>query len=78
LDEATSALDNQTEKKIQALLDEFTKDKTTLVIAHRLTTVMNADIIHVMKEGQIVESGTHEELLGHGQHYAELHKTLER
>ena len=77
LDEATSALDNQTEMKIQALLDEFTEDRTTLVIAHRLTTVMNADLIHVMKDGQIVESGTHAELLANGQHYAELHKTLE-
>jgi ABC-type multidrug transport system fused ATPase/permease subunit len=77
LDEATSALDNQTEMKIQALLDEFTEGRTTLVIAHRLTTVMNADLIHVMKDGQIVESGTHAELLANGQHYAELHKTLE-
>jgi ABC-type multidrug transport system fused ATPase/permease subunit len=77
LDEATSALDNRTEQKIQALLDDFTETKTTLVIAHRLTTVMNADLIHVMKEGQIVESGTHEELLAKGQHYAELHRTLE-
>ena len=77
LDEATSALDNQTEKQIQALLDDFAKEKTTLVIAHRLSTVMNADLIHVMKEGAIVESGTHEELLALGNHYAELHKTLE-
>jgi len=78
LDEATSALDNNTEQKIQALLDEFTKDKTTLVIAHRLTTVMNADVIHVMKNGAIVESGTHSELLALNGHYAELHTTLER
>ncbi|MEJ2044538.1 MAG: ABC transporter ATP-binding protein [Reinekea sp.] len=77
LDEATSALDNQTERKIQALLDNFAKDKTTLVIAHRLTTVMNADLIHVMKDGQIVESGTHKELLALNGHYAELHQTLE-
>ncbi|WP_196159895.1 ABC transporter ATP-binding protein [Reinekea sp. G2M2-21] len=78
LDEATSALDNNTEQKIQALLDAFTKDKTTLVIAHRLTTVMNADVIHVMKNGAIVESGTHNELLALNGHYAELHTTLER
>lgn len=78
LDEATSALDNQTEKQIQALLDDFSKDKTTLVIAHRLTTVMNADLIHVMQEGSIVESGTHQELLERGQVYAALHKTLEQ
>lgn len=78
LDEATSALDNQTEQKIQALLDDFTEDKTTLVIAHRLTTVMNADMIHVMKDGQVVESGTHEQLLAKGKHYSDLHKTLEK
>ena len=78
LDEATSALDNQTEQKIQTLLDEFTESKTTLVIAHRLTTVMNADLIHVMKHGKIVESGTHQELLALNGHYSELHTTLER
>lgn len=77
LDEATSALDNQTEKQIQQLLDDFAKEKTTLVIAHRLSTVMNADMIHVMKDGAIVESGTHEELLKLDNHYAQLHKTLE-
>ncbi|MDO7641868.1 MAG: ATP-binding cassette domain-containing protein, partial [Reinekea forsetii] len=76
LDEATAALDNQTEIQIQTLLDEFTRDKTTLVIAHRLTTVMNADLIHVMKDGQIVESGSHTELLAKGAHYSALHRTL--
>jgi len=76
LDEATAALDNQTETKIQTLLDQFTQDKTTLVIAHRLTTVMNADLIHVMKDGQIVESGSHTELLAKGAHYSALHRTL--
>ena len=78
VDEATPALDNQTEQKIQTLLDEFTESKTTLVIAHRLTTVMNADLIHVMKHGKIVESGTHQELLALNGHYSELHTTLER
>ena len=78
LDEATSALDNRTEKKIQSLLNEITAEKTTLVIAHRLTTVMNADLIHVMHEGQIVESGTHEELLAMNNHYKALHSTLEK
>lgn len=77
LDEATSALDNQTEQKIQALLDEFTQDKTTLVIAHRLTTVMNADVIHVMKDGEVIESGTHHSLLALDGEYSRLHKTLE-
>lgn len=77
LDEATSALDNRTEQKIQSLLDDFSSNKTTLVIAHRLTTVMNADIIHVMKEGRVVESGTHSELIAKGGEYAKLHATLE-
>jgi ABC-type transport system involved in Fe-S cluster assembly fused permease/ATPase subunit len=59
-------------------LNEITAEKTTLVIAHRLTTVMNADLIHVMHEGQIVESGTHEELLAMNNHYKALHSTLEK
>ncbi|TXR52048.1 ABC transporter ATP-binding protein [Reinekea thalattae] len=78
LDEATSALDNQTERKIQQLLDDVSKQKTTLVIAHRLTTVMNADLIHVMHEGQVVESGTHEELMALNGQYKKLHATLEQ
>lgn len=78
LDEATSALDNRTERKIQTLLDDIAKEKTTLVIAHRLTTVMNADLIHVMSEGKIVESGTHEDLLALNGHYKRLHQTLEQ
>ncbi|TCS43116.1 ABC transporter ATP-binding protein [Reinekea marinisedimentorum] len=78
LDEATSALDNQTEKRIQALLNEITANKTTLVIAHRLTTVMNSDLIHVMQDGRIVESGTHAELMALNGHYKALHATLEK
>jgi ATP-binding cassette subfamily B protein len=63
LDEATSALDTQTEKEIQAALDVVSKDRTTLVIAHRLSTVIDADEIIVLKAGEIAERGTHDELL---------------
>ena len=74
LDEATSALDTESERHIQAALDEVMKDRTTLVIAHRLSTIENADRIMVMDKGRIVESGSHTELLEKGGHYAKLHK----
>ncbi|KAJ1561192.1 Homocysteine S-methyltransferase 1 [Cladochytrium tenue] len=72
LDEATSALDNTTEAKIQKSLKELTSRRTTLVIAHRLSTVTEADCILVMKDGKIVESGTHEQLLASGERVARL------
>jgi len=65
LDEATSALDTTTERQIQKALAEMTHDRTTLVIAHRLSTIVNADLILVIKDGQVVESGTHEDLINH-------------
>ena len=74
MDEATSALDTESERHIQAALDEVMKNRTTLVIAHRLSTIESADCILVMDNGCIVEHGTHEELLVKGQHYAALHK----
>ena len=63
LDEATSALDTQSERLVQEALDRLMENRTTLVIAHRLSTIKNADLIAVMHEGRIVESGTHDELM---------------
>jgi subfamily B ATP-binding cassette protein MsbA len=74
LDEATSALDTESERHIQAALGELMANRTTLVIAHRLSTVENADRIVVMAEGRIVEAGSHQELLALNGHYATLHR----
>ncbi len=75
LDEATSALDNESEKLVQDALRELEKGRTTLVIAHRLTTVQAADQILVLDRGQIVERGTHDDLLKSGGVYATMYKT---
>ncbi len=72
LDEATSAVDNETEAAIQRSLDVVSKGRTTIVIAHRLSTVRQADCIHLLEAGRIVESGTHDELLSCGGGYAAL------
>lgn len=72
LDEATSALDAESEAKIQTALETLTKGRTTLVIAHRLSTVRHADQIHVMDRGRVVESGTHDELFEHDGIYRRL------
>ena len=74
LDEATSALDNQSEALVQAALDDLMVGRTTFVIAHRLSTVQNADQILAMDRGRIVERGTHAELLAMNGLYAELHQ----
>ena len=73
LDEATSALDNTTEIMIQEALDELCRGRTTIVVAHRLSTIKNADEIAVISGGEIIEQGTHDELVAAGGMYAKLH-----
>ena len=73
LDEATSALDTKSERHIQKALDVLMKSRTTIVIAHRLSTVEKADLIYVLDQGCVVESGTHQQLLDFNAHYARLH-----
>jgi subfamily B ATP-binding cassette protein MsbA len=75
LDEATSALDAESERLVQEALAQFTRGRTTLVIAHRLSTVQRADLIAVIDNGALVETGTHGELLARGGAYARLAKT---
>lgn len=75
LDEATSSVDTRTEIIIQRAMDELTKGRTSFVIAHRLSTIKNADLILVMKEGDVIEKGTHDELLAKGGFYADLYNS---
>jgi len=74
LDEATSALDTESERAIQAALDELQKNRTSMVIAHRLSTIEQADEIVVVEDGRIVERGSHADLIARQGVYAQLHK----
>ena len=73
LDEATSALDSESEALVQEALEWLMKDRTVFIIAHRLATVRRADRILVLEDGQVIESGTHEELLNKGERYAHFY-----
>lgn len=73
LDEATSSVDTRTEQQVQKAMETLMKGRTSFVIAHRLSTIKNADCILVLKNGDVIESGTHEELLKQGGFYADLY-----
>lgn len=75
LDEATSSVDTRTEQQIQSAMDKLMENRTSFVIAHRLSTIKNADMILVMKDGDIIEKGTHDELLARGGFYADLYNS---
>ncbi|MGM9665959.1 MAG: ABC transporter ATP-binding protein [Eubacteriales bacterium] len=75
LDEATSSVDTRTEQQIQSAMDKLTENRTSFIIAHRLSTIKNSDLILVMKDGDIIESGNHNELLEKGGFYAELYNS---
>ena len=75
LDEATSSIDTRTELQVQAAFDELMAGRTSFIVAHRLSTIRNADCILVMRDGQIIERGTHDELLMRGGAYAELYNS---
>ena len=75
LDEATSSVDTRTEERIQKAMDNLMKGRTSFVIAHRLSTIRDADLILVMKDGDIIEQGTHESLLAKNGFYANLYNS---
>ena len=75
LDEATSSVDTRTEELIQKAMDRLMEGKTSFVIAHRLSTIRNADLILVMKDGNIIEQGNHDELMAQGGFYADLYNS---
>ena len=75
LDETTSSVDTRTELLIRQAMDTLTKGRTSFVITHRLSTIKNADLILVMRDGDVIESGTHEELMRRGGFYADLYNS---
>jgi ATP-binding cassette subfamily B protein len=75
LDEATSSIDTRTEKKIQSAFERLMEGRTSFIVAHRLSTIQKADLILVMKEGQVIEQGTHEELLEKQGFYTNLYNS---
>ena len=75
LDEATSSIDTRTEQQIQEAFDKLMKGRTSFIVAHRLSTIRNASLILVMKDGKIIEQGTHEELLAQGGFYNKLYNS---
>ena len=75
LDEATSSVDTRTEQRIQTAMDNLMRGRTSFVIAHRLSTIKDADLILVMRDGDIVEQGTHDQLLEIGGFYADLYNS---
>lgn len=75
LDEATSSVDTRTEERIQKAMDNLMRGRTSFIIAHRLSTIRDADLILVMKDGDIIEQGNHEQLLAQNGFYAELYNS---
>jgi ABC-type multidrug transport system fused ATPase/permease subunit len=73
LDEPTSALDLESERFVQQALEELTRGRTTIIVAHRLTTIRNADLVCVLCDGRLIEAGTHDELLARNGAFARLH-----
>ena len=74
LDEATSALDRNSEIEVERSLNDLMKNRTSISIAHRLSTIVNSDVIFVMEDGEVVEKGTHEELMNLNKKYAKLYR----
>ena len=75
LDEATSSIDTHTEMRIQRAFNKMMKGRTSFIVAHRLSTIVEADVILVMKDGDIIEQGTHDSLMEKGEKYAELYNS---